>query len=165
MLSPIQPGGTWMVAYDMTSLDDWLFRAAVGWKNVWGDLPREVLFPVARMDENGKPLNGKHRYRLHFPAGQLPPSRYWRISLYDVDGYFTGNLIKRYGIGNMAEKLEGNPDGSLTLYIQHDSPGKNKEMNWLPAPKEGFFLMMRMYQPEEKMYRGEYILPPLQEVK
>ena len=160
-----QPGGTWMVAFDLDNLDDWLFRSSVGWKYVWGDFATEILFPVARMDETGKPLNGERRYQLHFPSGQLPPARYWRISLYDVDGYFTDNPIKRYGIGNMAEKLEGNPDGSLTLYIQHDSPGKNKEMNWLPAPKEGFFLMMRMYQPEEKMYRGAYILPPLQEVK
>jgi hypothetical protein len=68
-------------------------------------------------------------------------------------------------IGNMAEKLELNPDGSLTIYIQSESPGKAKEVNWLPAPKEGFFLMMRMYQPEERMYRGEYILPPLKPVK
>jgi hypothetical protein len=164
-LSAVQPGGTWMVPYDMTSLDDWLFRGSVGWKNVWGDLAGEILFPVARMDEAGKQLNGERRYRLHFPAGQLPPARYWRISLYDLDGYFTGNPIKRYGIGNMAEKLEGNSDGSLTLYIQHDSPVKDKETNWLPAPKEGFFLMMRMYQPEEKMYRGAYLLPPLQEVQ
>jgi hypothetical protein len=164
-LAPIQPGGTWMVSYDMTSLDDWLFRASVGWKDVWGDLPGELLFPIVRVDETGKPLNGERRYRLHFPAGQLPPSRYWRISLYDIDGYFTGNPIKRYGIGNMAEKLESDPDGSLTLYIQHDSPGKDKETNWLPAPKPEFFLMMRMYQPEEKMCSGGYVLPPLQEVK
>ena len=76
-------------------------------------------------------------------------------------GSFVGNPIRRYGIGNMAEKLEPNPDGSLTINIQHESPGKAKETNWLPAPKEGFFLMMRMYQPEEKMYRGAYVLPPL----
>jgi hypothetical protein len=60
--------------------------------------------------------------------------------------------IRRYGIGNMAEKLKSNPDGSLTINIQNESPGKVKEANWLPAPKESFFLMMRMYQPEEKMY-------------
>jgi hypothetical protein len=164
-LSPIQPGGTWMVSYNMTSLDDWLLRAAVGWKNVWGDLPGEILFPVARMDETGKPLNGEQQYRLHFAADQLPPSRYWRISLYDIDGYFTDNPIRRYGIGNMAEKLKSNPDGSLTLFIQHDSPGKENETNWLPAPMEEFFLMMRIYKPAEKMLQGAYILPPLQEVK
>ncbi|WP_346380333.1 DUF1214 domain-containing protein [Acidithiobacillus sp.] len=163
--SPVQPGGTWMVSYDMTSLDDWLLRASVGWKYVWGDLPGEILFPIARNDEDGRPLSGERRYRLHFPAGQLPPSRYWRISMFDLDGYFTGNPIRRYGIGNMAEKLQPNADGSLTLYIQHDSPGKDKEVNWLPAPKETFFLMMRMYQPEERMYSGAYVLPPVQEVK
>jgi hypothetical protein len=163
--SPVQPGGTWMVSYDLANLDDWLFRASVGWKYVWGDLPSELLFPIARNDESGQPLSGEHRYRLHFPAGQLPAARYWRISMYDLDGFFTGNPIRRYGIGNMAEKLQANPDGSLTLYIQHDSPGKEKEVNWLPAPKEGFFLMMRMYQPEERMYRGAYVLPPVQEVK
>jgi hypothetical protein len=164
-LVPQQPGGTWMVSYDLTSLDDWLFRSAVGWKSVWGDLPSEILFPMVRIDVNGQPLTGKRKYRLHFPAGQLPPARYWRISMYDLDGFFVGNPLRRYGIGNMAEKLKPNPDGSLTIYIQNESPGKAKEVNWLPAPKEGFFLMMRMYQPEEKMYRGSYVLPPLQEVK
>lgn len=82
--------------------------------------------------------------------------------MYDLDGFFIDNPIRRYGIGNMAEKLQANPDGSLTLYIQHDPPGMDKEVNWLPAPKEGFFLMMRMYQPEERMFRGDYIVPPLQ---
>jgi len=163
--SPVQPGGTWMVSYDLTNLDDWLFRASVGWKYVEGDLTSEMLFPIARNDEAGQPLNGEHQYRLHFPGGQLPPSRYWRISMYDLDGFFTNNPIRRYGIGNMAEKLQANSDGSLTLYIQHDSPGKDKEVNWLPAPKEGFFLMMRMYQPEDRMLRGQYIIPPLREVK
>jgi hypothetical protein len=160
-----QPGGTWMVSYDLASLDDWLFRSAVGWKFVWGDIPFDILFPMVRTDENSQPLTGKRKYALHFPAGQLPPAHYWRISMYDLDGFFVGNPIRRYGIGNMAEKLKPNPDGSLTIYIQNESPGKAKEVNWLPAPNEGFFLMMRMYQPEEKMYRGAYVLPPLQEVK
>jgi hypothetical protein len=62
----------------------------------------------------------------------------------------------------MAERLTLNHDGSLTINIQNESPDTAKETNWLPAPKEGFFLMMRLYQPEEKMYRGEYILPPLE---
>jgi hypothetical protein len=56
-------------------------------------------------------------------------------------------------------------DGGLTIYIQHDSPAKDNEMNWLPAPANGFFLVIRLYQHEERMYRGEYILPPLQKIK
>ncbi len=164
-LAQQQPGGTWMVSYDLANLDDWLFRSAVGWKHVWGDLPSEVLFPMVRSDGNGQPLTGKRKYTLHFHAGQLPPARYWRVSMYDLDGFFVSNPTRRYGIGNMAEKLEPNPDGSLTINIQKESPGKVKEANWLPTPQEGFFLMMRMYQPEEKMYRGAYVLPPLQEVR
>ncbi len=163
--SPVQPGGTWMVSYDLSNLDDWLFRASVGWKYVWGDLASELLFPIARNDESGHPLSGEHRYQLHFPQGQFPPARYWRISIYDLDGFFTDNPIRRYGIGNMAERLRTNPDRSLTLYIQRDSPGTEKEVNWLPTPKEGFFLMLRMYQPAERMYRGDYIVPPLQRVQ
>ncbi len=65
----------------------------------------------------------------------------------------------------MAEKLELNPDQSLTLYIQRNYPGVEKEVNWLTAPKANFFLMMRMYQPEERMYRGDYILPALQRLQ
>jgi hypothetical protein len=104
ILAQQQPGGTWMVSYDLASLDDWLFRSAVGWKHVWGDLPSEALFPMVRTDVNGQPLTGKRKYTLHFPAGQLPPARYWRISMYDLDGFFVSNPIRRYGIGNMAEK-------------------------------------------------------------
>jgi hypothetical protein len=84
--------------------------------------------------------------------------------MYDLDGFFVGNPIKRYGIGNMAESLDINADGSLTIYIKAESPGEDKEANWLPSPEAGFFLMMRMYQPEEKMYSGEYTIPPLTSV-
>jgi hypothetical protein len=85
--------------------------------------------------------------------------------MYDLDGFFVDNPIGRYGIGNMAEALELEADGSLTIYIQNASPGKAKEANWLPAPAGRFFLMMRLYQPEAQMYRGAYILPPLQPVE
>ena len=158
-LAPVQPGGTWYVARNLTSLDDWLFRAAVGWKYVYGDLGSEILYPMVRKDSLGQDLTGEHKYQLHFPKGQLPAARYWRISMYDLDAFLVANPIKRYGIGNMAEKLKYNADGSLTLYIQHRSPGKDKEVNWLPTPRENFYLQMRMYQPDEKMYRGEYIVP------
>ena len=160
-LAPAQPGGTWFFSLDMTSLDDWLFRAAVGWKHVWGDVPSELVFPTARSDADGNPLSGANRYVLRFPPGELPPARYWRISMYDLAGFSIPNPIDRFGIGNMGEKLQPEPDGGLTVLIQHDSPGADGEVNWLPAPAEGFFLMMRMYQPEERVYRGEYIVPPV----
>lgn len=161
-LAPVQPGGTWEVSPNLASLDDWLFRAGVGWKHVWGDSPSELVFPMVRNDADGHPLHGSNNYLLRFPPGQLPPSRYWQITMYDLEGFLVANPIDRFGIGNMAEKLQPDGDGTLTLLVQHDSPGTEREMNWLPAPAEGFFLMMRMYQPEERMYRGEYTVPAVE---
>jgi hypothetical protein len=163
-LFPVQPGGTWAVGYDQTSLDNWLNRAGTGFGYVWGDLASEILYPMARTDADRQPLNGKNRYVLHFPKGQLP-ARYWRISMYDIEGFFFNNPINRYGIGNMAEKLQPDADDGLTITIQHDRPSKDQETNWLPAPAEAFFMVMRLYQPEERMYRGEYIVPPVRKVQ
>jgi len=163
-LAPPQPGGTWTVGQDMTSVENWLQRAGIGFGYVWGDLASEVLYPNARTDSDGQLLSGKSRYVLRFLPGQLPPARYWRISMYDLEGFFVSNPANRFGVGNMAEKLQPDPDGGLTILIQRDSPGKDKEANWLPAPAEGFFMIMRLYQPEQRMYRGEYILPPLRKI-
>jgi hypothetical protein len=118
-----------------------------------------------RVSGDGQALSGKNRYVLHFAPGQLPPSKYWRISMYDIEGFFFNNPINRYGIGDMAEKLTPDADGGLTIVIRHDSPGKEKEANWLPAPAEGFFMIMRLYQPEERMYQGKYIVPPVTKVQ
>lgn len=163
-LFPVQPGGTWAVSYDQTNLDNWLARAGTGFGYVWGDLSSEILYPMARTDGDLQALSGKYRYVLHFPPGQLPPARYWRISMYDIEGFFTNNPIDRYGFGNMAEKPQLDPDGGLTIPIQHVSPGKDEVANWLPAPDGPFFMVMRLYQPDERMYRGDYIVPPVEKV-
>ncbi|HEY1234762.1 MAG TPA: DUF1214 domain-containing protein [Candidatus Binatia bacterium] len=158
-LAPVQPGGTWSFSYDVTNLDNWQQRAGVGFGYVWGDLGEEILYPTVRKDGSGEDLNGAKKYVLHFGPDQLPPARYWRISMYDIEGFFVSNPANRFGIGNMAEKLEPDADDGLTILIQNESPGKDKEPNWLPCPKDRFFMVMRMYQPEERMYRGEYIVP------
>jgi len=158
-LAPPQPGGTWLSGYGWTSVEDWLLRGAVGWGYVWADADKEILFPMARQDANGDKLDGSRRYTLRFPAGEHPPARYWRISMYDDEGFFTDNPIHRYGIGNMAEHLDLDADGTLTITIQHDSPGQ--ETNWLPCPEGEFFMVLRMYQPEQRMYDGNYTVPPV----
>jgi hypothetical protein len=163
-LSPAQPGGTWTFSTDVTSLDDWLMRAGVGFGYVWGDLASEILYPTVRVDAAGEALSGANRYELYFAPGQLPPARYWRISMYDIEGFFFNNPINRYGIGNMAETLQPDADGGLTIRIQRESPGTDKEANWLPSPAEGFFMVIRMYQPEDAMYQGKYILPAVTKV-
>ena len=160
-LEPVQPGGTWMVGLDLAGEGDWLFRGAVGWKHVWGELAEELIVPFARIDENGDELTGAHRYTLRFAAGGQPPARYWRISMYDLDGFFIDNPIRRYGIGNMGETPWVDADGSVTVRLQHERPAEGEEANWLPTPEGGFFLALRMYQPDERMAAGEYIVPPL----
>ncbi len=81
--------------------------------------------------------------------------------MYALDAFFVDNPIGRYGIGNMNTDLDVAEDGSITIYIQHESPGKDKENNWLPAPADGFYMQLRMYQPGERMYNREYIVPPV----
>ena len=84
--------------------------------------------------------------------------------MYDNEGFFVDNPIHRYGIGNMAEQLDLEADGTLTIALQHDSPGPDRQTNWLPTPAGEFFLVLRMYQPQEQMYRGEYTVPPIQRI-
>jgi hypothetical protein len=164
-LAAPQPGGTWLVgAAAPTSLDDWLYRGTTGWRLVANDDADEIVCPVARADERGDALSGANAYVLRFPTGQLPPARYWRITLYDERGALVESPIGRHAIGNMAEKIQPSADGSLTIHVQRTSPGKAKEATWLPAPAGTFYLVMRMYQPEQRMLRGEYVVPPVQNV-
>ena len=79
---------------------------------------------------------------------------------YDTDGYFTPNALKRQALGDR-DKLQLNPDGSLDLYLQAESPGKDKEANWLPAPKGGFNLTMRLYGPKSDALTGRWTPPPI----
>jgi hypothetical protein len=90
---------------------------------------------MTRVDGDGKPLNEKNQYVMHFTKDQIPPIKaFWSLTLYNDKQFFVANPINRYAIGDRDE-LQFNPDGSLDLYIQPESPGKDKESNWLPAPK------------------------------
>jgi len=123
-----------------------------------------TLFPVSYRDADGRRLHGGNDYVVHFASGQFPRARNWRISLYDLDGFFCENDVRRYGIGNFADGLLLNADDSLTLYIQHASPGMMKEPNWLPAPLAEFFLVLRLYQPDERVWRGVHGIPAVKKV-
>jgi hypothetical protein len=109
------------------------------------------MYPMTRDDASGKPLDGsKHKYTLTFAKGQLPPvNAFWSVTMYDGKTQFLiKNPINRYLINSpMLPGMQKNPDGSLTLYIQKDSPGKAKEANWLPAPDGPIYLVMRLYWP------------------
>jgi hypothetical protein len=104
---------------------------------------------------------------MHFPKGQLPPvDGFWSLTMYDTSYFFVPNPINRYTV-SQRNKLKPNADGSVDIYIQNESPGADKEDNWLPAPKEGFVLMARLYWPKEKspsLLNGTWSLPRAKEV-
>jgi hypothetical protein len=117
--------------------------------------------PITRITANGEKLDSsKHNYTLTFAKGQLPPvNAFWSVTMYDgKTQLLIDNPIHRYLINSpMLPGMKTNPDGSLTIYIQKGSPGKDKEANWLPAPDGPIYLTMRLYSPKET---PPSILPP-----
>ena len=140
---------------------DWLKRAAAAKGGIYGNNADEAMYPASRHDASGETLDtGKHNYTVTFPAGQLPPVKaFWSVTMYDGKSQLLiENPINRYLINSpMLPAMKKNPDGSLTLYIQKDSPGKAKESNWLPAPNGTAFMVMRLYWPKDA---PPSILPP-----
>jgi len=99
------------------------------------------VYPTSETDANGKPYNGANKYVIHFPKGQKPPVKaFWSITMYDSQYFFVPNKLNRYDVSER-NALKANPDGSTDIYIQKDSPGADKETNWLPAPAGKFILM------------------------
>jgi hypothetical protein len=140
---------------------NFLLRAAGAKAGIYGNAAEEAVYPLTREDATGKPLDGsKHNYTLTFPAGQLPPvNAFWSVTMYDGKSqYLIQNPINRYLINSpMLPSMKKNADGSLTIYIQKDTPGKEKEANWLPAPNDTIYLLIRLYWPKTE---APSILPP-----
>jgi hypothetical protein len=131
---------------------DWLKRAAAAKGGIYGNDAIEATYPMTRNDATGSTLDGsKHSYMLTFASGQLPPvNAFWSVTMYDgKTQLLIENPINRYLINSpMLPDMKKNEDGSLTLYIQKDSPGKDKESNWLPAPDGPIYMVMRLYWPK-----------------
>ncbi|MBK9523141.1 MAG: DUF1254 domain-containing protein [Rhodocyclaceae bacterium] len=140
---------------------DWLKRAAAAKGGIYGNNAIEAMYAMARVDATGETLDAsKHNYTLTFPKGQLPPvNAFWSVTMYDgKTQLLIENPINRYLINSpMLSGMKKNADGSLTIYIQKDSPGKEKEANWLPAPNGPVYLVMRLYWPKTE---APSILPP-----
>jgi len=131
---------------------NWLKRAVAAQAGIYGNDPAEATYPYTRVDSDGRTLDGsKHNYTITFPAEQLPPvNSFWSVTMYDGKSQLLiKNPINRYLINSpMLPGMKKNEDGSLTLYIQKDSPGPDKETNWLPAPDDTIYLVMRLYWPK-----------------
>jgi hypothetical protein len=129
---------------------DYLNRAFITAIGLGANRVQDAVYPTSLKDAEGKAYDGANKYVVHFPKGQLPPVRgFWSITMYDANYFFVANPINRYSI-SARQNLKANPDGSIDLYIQNQSPGADKESNWLPAPEDKFILMLRMYWPSEK---------------
>ncbi|GFE71676.1 protein of unknown function DUF1254 [Chroococcus sp. FPU101] len=145
---------------------DYLHRAGVAYAGLGANLIEDAIYPTVFTDENGEPLHSDKRYVLHFEKDQIPPVRaFWSLTMYDERQLFTANPIDRFAIGDR-DKLTFNSDGSLDLYIQRESPGKDKESNWLPAPESGRFTMnLRLYWPKAEALNGTWTPPGVKQVK
>ncbi|RME97154.1 MAG: DUF1254 domain-containing protein [Chloroflexi bacterium] len=142
----------------------YLTRAAAAAFGLWGNNLEEAFYPECSRDADGEALDaGKHNYVLHFPADQIPPVKaFWSLSMYKLpEQLFIHNPLNRYVISSITEGLKYGEDGSLTIYLQHKSPGPDKESNWLPAPDGPFSLQARLYWPKPEALNPLYAPPPL----
>jgi hypothetical protein len=146
---------------------DYLMRALITAIGLGANRPQDAVYPTSLKDGEGRKYSGENKYVMHFPEGQLPPAEgFWSLTMYDASYFFVNNPLNRYSI-SARQNLKVNPDGSTDLYIQKDSPGADKEANWLPAPSGDFVLMLRLYWPDESdpsIIDGSWKIPPVRKV-
>ena len=141
---------------------DYLQRALIAYIGVGGNLPADAFYPIARVDGDGKLLTSANRYVMHFTKADIPPIHpqgFWSLTIYDKEYFLAPNAINRNDLSSR-DKFQKNQDGSMDLYIQKESPGADKESNWLPTPEGEFILMLRLYWPKEEAINGAWV-PPL----
>ena len=139
----------------------YLKRAVVSQLGLGANLPEDAIYPMNLADESGKPLDGANKYTIHFDKSTIPPvNAFWSVTLYDHEGYQVANSLNRFALSSWMP-FQFNPDGSLDLYFQNESPGAEKDANWLPAPKGEFNLTMRLYAPRSEALTGKWNPPPV----
>jgi hypothetical protein len=142
----------------------YLKRAIVTQVGLGANLPEDAIYPLNLFDNTGKPLDGANKYVLHFDKGAAPPvNAFWSVTLYDSEGFQVANTLNRFAVSSWMP-FKTNADGSLDLYFQNDSPGNDKEANWLPSPKGAFNLTMRLYSPKSDALTGKWNPPSVTKV-
>jgi hypothetical protein len=146
---------------------DYLMRALVTAIGLGANRPQDAVYPTSQRDGDDREYDGANKYVMRFAKGQTPPAEgFWSLTMYDGSYFFVANPLNRYSI-SARQNLKYNPDGSVDLYIQKDSPGADKEANWLPAPSGKFVLMLRLYWPNENdpsIIDGTWKIPPVKQV-
>jgi len=143
----------------------YLKRAIITQQGLGANRVKDAIYPLNITDGDGQPLHGSHQYRIHFGKDELPPAHaFWSITLYDAQGFQVANTLNRFAVSSyMPFKM--NADGSLDLYIQNESPGKDLEANWLPAPTGAFNLTMRLYAPKIAALTGAWQPPEVKKAR
>jgi hypothetical protein len=145
--------------------NNYLYRMAAAIVGIYGNSKAEAMYPIYTVDAAGGPLDAStHGYTLRFPPGKLPPVHaFWSLTMYDLPAQLlVANPLNRYLINSpMVSDFKLDDDGGLTLLIQNQSPGTEKEANWLPSPKGPFFMAMRLYWPKDEALKGDWAAPPL----
>jgi len=148
--------------------NNYLYRMAGAILGIGGNSKQEAMYPFYAVDAEDQKLDGANKYKVHFAPGQLPPvDAFWSLTMYELpQSLLVANPINRYLINSpMLPQLVKDPDGGLTLYIQNETPGNDKELNWLPAPKGPFVVFMRLYWPKEAALDGTWKQPPMTKVQ
>jgi hypothetical protein len=142
----------------------YLKRAIITQQGLGANLVEDAIYPLNLGDETGRPLDGANKYTITFEKGAAPPvDAFWSITLYDQEGFQVGNVLNRFAVSSWMP-FKYNADGSLDLYFQNESPGKDMEANWLPAPKGSFNLTMRLYAPKSEALTGKWNPPAVTKV-
>lgn len=145
---------------------DYLNRTSSAKSNMFDNRPEETKYLYTDDDSEGKPLHGEYSYLITFAQGQVPPVKgFWSLTLYNEAHFFHPNPLERYSLGTKNKTLKYNPDGSLTLYTGVQSPGKDQESNWLPAPNGAFSLYLRAYWADQAILDGAWIPPLIEKMK
>lgn len=140
-------------------------RAVAARLGLWGNHGYEADYFLVFTDADNQQLTGDHKYALRLPSAP-PVDAFWSLTMYNIpEFYLVANPINRYSIGSATPGLVTAADGSITLYMQKDSPGADKESNWLPAPAGPFRPIMRMYAPKKEVFDGTYVLPAIKRVE
>jgi hypothetical protein len=144
--------------------NNYLYRMAAAVTGIWGNSEAEAIYPSYYVDAEGEALSGTNKYRLRFEPGTLPPANsFWSLTLYQLPkSLLVDNPLDRYLLNStMVDDFVRDEDGGITLYVQNESPGKEKDPNWLPAPEGPFSVIMRLYWPKEEALNGEWVNPPM----
>lgn len=137
----------------------YLKRAVVTMVGLGANSAEDAVYPILMADADGNPLTGDNDYVIHFGKDELPPvDAFWSVTMYDAKGFQAANSLDRFAIGDR-DPLQYNADGSLDLYLQHQSPGTGREANWLPAPKGPLGITMRLYSPKSSVLTGTWAPP------